>query len=125
MQAQTAANVASNAMNKGDVLGTARFAGVQAAKEAASLLPLCGPVLVRNVSVDFNISEAAIDVEAVVDCFDRSGVEMQAFAAATVAALTIYDMCKSADRAMSIGPVVLWERSGDPSNDWRRRDDPD
>jgi len=115
----TATSVADNTMKKGDVLGTARYAGVQAAKNAASLLPLCNPVLVRTTTVEFSLSDEAIEVEVVVESFDSVGVEMQALSAATAAALTIYDMCKSADRTMTIGRVALIERSGDPSTDWR------
>lgn len=94
-------------MSKGDVLGTARFAGVQAAKEASSYLPLSDPVLVNNVTVSFSIEDSFVDVEASVDSPGGAGVEMQALTAVTVASLTVYDMCKSADRTMTIGPVSL------------------
>jgi cyclic pyranopterin phosphate synthase len=122
MQATTTASVAQNAMNKGDVLATARIAGMQAAKQASSLLPMSHPVLVGNVYVNFTIADTHIDVEASVDTVDRTGVEMEALTAVTVAALTIYDMCKSADRTMTIEAVALWEKSGGRSGTWRREE---
>jgi cyclic pyranopterin phosphate synthase len=122
MQASTTASVAQNAMNKGDVLATARIAGMQAAKQASSLLPMSHPVLVGNVYVNFTIADTHIDVEASVDTVDRTGVEMEALTAVTVAALTIYDMCKSADRTMTIEAVALWEKSGGRSGTWRREE---
>ena len=122
MGEQTVASVAANSMKKGDVLGTARYAGVQAAKDAASLLPLTTSIDVRSTSINFELGEEAIDLEVVVETAEGSGAEMPAFSAATAAALTIYDMCKSADRTMVIGPAQLVERSGDPSSPWRRAD---
>jgi cyclic pyranopterin phosphate synthase len=122
MQAATTASVAANAMNKGDVLATARVAGIQAAKQAVSLLPMSHPVLVGNVYVNFVIADTHIEVEASVDTVDRTGVEMEALTAVTVAALTIYDMCKSTDRTMTIEDVALWEKSGGRSGTWRREE---
>lgn len=114
--------VVQNTINKGDVLATARVAGIQAAKQAASLLPMAHPVLVGNVYINFNIADAHIDVESSVDAVDRTGVEMEALLAVTVAALTIYDMCKSDDRTMTIDDVALWEKSGGRSGTWRREE---
>ncbi len=122
MLASTTASVAANAMNKGDVLATARVAGIQAAKQASSLLPMAHPVLVGNVHVNFNIADTYIEVEASVDTVDRTGVEMEALVAVTVAALTIYDMCKSEDRTMTVEEVALWEKSGGRSGTWRREE---
>jgi cyclic pyranopterin phosphate synthase len=122
MLATTTASVAANATYKGDVLATARVAGIQAAKQAAQLLPMAHPVLVGNVYVNFSIAETHIDVEASVDTVDRTGVEMEALTAVTVAALTIYDMCKSMDRTMTIEAVALWEKSGGRSGTWRREE---
>jgi cyclic pyranopterin phosphate synthase len=122
MRADTTAMVAANAVNKGDVLATARVAGIQAAKAAATLLPMSHPVLVGNVHVNFHIADLYIEVEASVDTVDRTGVEMEAMTAVTVAALTIYDMCKSSDRTMTIERVALWEKSGGRSGAWRRED---
>ena len=125
MQPATTAAVASNEVNKGDVLATARVAGIQAAKQAATLIPMAHPVLVGNVYVNFTIAESSIEIEASVDTIDRTGVEMEALTAATVAALTIYDMCKSIDRTMTIEGVALWEKSGGRSGSWRRSDGAD
>lgn len=122
MLAETTSAVAANTMNKGDVLATARVAGIQAAKQAATLLPMSHPVLVGNVYVNFTIADTHIDVEASVDTMDRTGVEMEALMAVTVAALTIYDMCKSTDRTMTIEAVALWEKSGGRSGTWRREE---
>jgi cyclic pyranopterin phosphate synthase len=120
MAPETTMSIASNATAKGDVLATARVAGIQAAKAAATLLPMAHPVLVGNVYVNFTIADDHIDVEAGVDTVDRTGVEMEALVSVTVAALTIYDMCKSSDRTMSIEQVALWEKSGGRSGPWRR-----
>jgi cyclic pyranopterin phosphate synthase len=122
MLASTTAAVAANTLNKGDVLATARVAGIQAAKQAAMLLPMSHLVLVGNVYVNFTIGDTFIDLEAGVDTVDRTGVEMEALTAVAVAALTIYDMCKSSDRTMSIEQVALWEKSGGRSGSWRRED---
>ncbi len=118
----TTAAVASNEVNKGDVLATARVAGIQAAKQAAVLIPMAHPVLVGSVYVNFTIAETSIEIEASVDTIDRTGVEMEALTAVTVAALTIYDMCKSIDRTMTVEGVALWEKSGGRSGTWRRGD---
>jgi cyclic pyranopterin phosphate synthase len=120
MAPETTMAIAANATTKGDVLGTARVAGIQAAKAAATLLPMAHPVLVGNVYVNFIIADDHIDVEAGVDTVDRTGVEMEALVSVTVAALTIYDMCKSTDRTMTIEQVALWEKSGGRSGPWRR-----
>jgi cyclic pyranopterin phosphate synthase len=124
MLASTTAAVAANTLNKGDVLATARVAGIQAAKQASSLLPTSHPVLVGNVYVNFTIADTHIDLEAGVDTVERTGVEMEALTAVTVAALTIYDMCKSSDRTMTIEHVALWEKSGGRSGSWRREEVP-
>jgi cyclic pyranopterin monophosphate synthase len=124
MMASTTAEVAANTLNKGDVLATARVAGIQAAKRASSLLPMAHPVLVGNVYVNFTIGDTYIDIEAGVDTIDRTGVEMEALTAVTVAALTVYDMCKSSDRAMTIEQIALWEKSGGRSGTWRREESP-
>lgn len=105
---------------KGNPLEVARFAGIQAAKRTADLIPLCHPLLVGAVLVNFRIDDTFIEVEAAVDAVDRTGVEMEALTACTVAALTIYDMCKSVDRSMVIGDVALWEKTGGRSGTYRR-----
>lgn len=120
MAPETASLVARGAMSKGDVLAVARVAGIQAAKETSRLIPLCHPLLVGAVLVNFNIEEDHIEVEAHVDTVDRTGVEMEALTACSVAALTIYDMCKSADRSMVITEITLWEKTGGRSGTYRR-----
>jgi len=120
MQPETTNKVANREMNKGDVLAVARVAGIQAAKRTADSIPLCHPVLVGSVSVNFDIGDDFIEVEAQVDTVDRTGVEMEALHACAMAALTIYDMCKSADRSMVIGELALWEKTGGRSGTYRR-----
>jgi cyclic pyranopterin monophosphate synthase len=123
MNSDTASKIASGAIAKGDVLAVARVAGIQAAKQTPSLLPLCHPLLVGSVFVNFQIEEHHVMVEAQVETVDRTGVEMEALTACAVAALTIYDMCKSIDRAMTINEVALWEKTGGRSGIFRREPD--
>ena len=120
MKPETASLVARGAVSKGDVLAVARVAGIQAAKKTSDLIPLCHPLLVGSVFVNFRLEDDFIEIEAQVDTVDRTGVEMEALTACTVAALTIYDMCKSADRSMRIGDVALWEKTGGRSGTYRR-----
>ena len=107
MRPETLALVVANEVKKGDVLGTARFAGVQAAKDAASYLPLVDPDQVGRISITFDAGDDAIEVTTSVEATTPTGARMRALSGATVATLTIYDMCKSADRTMQIGPVAL------------------
>ena len=120
MEPETTAKVASNAITKGDVLGTARIAGIQAAKRTPDLIPMCHPLLVSACQVTFTIGDDYVEVEAQVETVDRTGVEMEALTACAVAALTIYDMCKSADRSMVMGELALWEKTGGSRGPWRR-----
>lgn len=122
MTRETASAVAQGAIKKGDVLAVARVAGIQAAKRASDLIPLCHPLMVGAVTVNFEIHDDSIEVEAAVDTFDRTGVEMEALTACSVAALTIYDMCKSMDKSMVIGDIALWEKTGGKSGTYRRSD---
>jgi cyclic pyranopterin phosphate synthase len=122
MLPETTSKVASNAMAKGDVLGAARIAGIQAAKRTSDLIPLCHPLLVGSVSINFTIGDDNVEVESTVETVDRTGVEMEALTACAVAGLTIYDMCKSSDRSMVIGDLALWEKIGGKSGVWRRGD---
>jgi len=101
----------------------ARVAGIQAAKQTPTLLPLCHPLLLGSVFVNFRIEESHVEVEAQCDTVDRTGVEMEALTACSVAALTVYDMCKSVDRAMTIGQLALWEKTGGRSGHYRRAAD--
>ncbi len=125
MKPETASKIAAGAISKGDVLAVARVAGIQAAKQTANLLPLCHPLLVGGVYVNFRIEESHVEVESQVDTVDRTGVEMEALTSAAVAALTIYDMCKSVDRGMVISELALWEKAGGRSGHWRREVDHD
>ncbi len=120
MKPETTAMVATNAVTKGDVLAVARVAGIQAAKRTADLLPLCHPLLVGAVLINFRIEDSFIEVEAQVDTVDRTGVEMEALTAVSIACLTIYDMCKSVDRSMTVSDIALWEKTGGRSGTYRR-----
>jgi cyclic pyranopterin phosphate synthase len=120
MESETASKIASGAISKGDVLAVSRVAGIQAAKQTPNLLPLCHPLLVGSVFVNFRIEDRYVEVEAQVDTVDRTGVEMEAMTACAIASLTIYDMCKSIDRSMTIGDLALWEKTGGRSGVWRR-----
>jgi cyclic pyranopterin monophosphate synthase len=125
MQPETTSLIARGAISKGDVLAVARVAGIQAAKRTPDLLPLCHPLLVGAVLINFRIEDEYIEVEAQVDTVDRTGVEMEALTACSVACLTIYDMCKSADKNMTIGEIALWEKTGGRSGTYRRTPDLD
>ena len=120
MEPETASKIASGAITKGDVLAVARVAGIQAAKQTPNLIPLCHQLTVGSIYVNFNIGDDHIEIEAQVETVDRTGVEMEALTACTVAALTIYDMCKSTDRGMTIGECALWEKTGGKTGTWRR-----
>ncbi len=125
MAAETTALVARGAVTKGDVLAVARVAGIQAAKRTPDLIPLCHQLMVGSVLINFTIDDTWIEIEAQVETIDKTGVEMEALTACSVAALTIYDMCKSADRSMSIGELALWEKTGGRSGVYRRKGDED
>lgn len=120
MTPETASAVAQGAIKKGDVLAVARVAGIQAAKRTSDLVPLCHPLLIGAVTINFEIGDDKIGIEAQVETIDRTGVEMEALTACSIAALTIYDMCKSKDRSMVIGQVALWEKTGGRSGHYRR-----
>ena len=120
MSPELLAAIVVGGVSKGDVLGVARLAGIQAAKRTADTIPLCHPLLVGSVYLNFEIGDDHIAIETQVDTVDRTGVEMEALHACAVAALTIYDMCKSADRAMVIGDLTLWEKTGGRSGHYRR-----
>jgi len=120
MAAATAEAVRSQSMKKGDVLAVARVAGIQAAKRTAELIPLCHPLMLSHVSVELSVGDDHVAIRAVVEVVDRTGVEMEALTACSVAALTVYDMCKAIDRDMAITDLVLDEKSGGRSGDYRR-----
>mgnify|MGYP000164761674 FL=1 len=123
MSAEALEAVRAGNIKKGDVLGTARIAGIMAAKKTSELIPLCHPLMIGGVYVNFRIEDDYIEIETQVETVDRTGVEMEALTACSVAALTIYDMCKSSDRSMTIGEIALWEKTGGRSGTYRR--DPD
>lgn len=125
MQKATADAIANREVKKGDVLAVARVAAIQAAKRTSDMIPLCHPLLIGSVSVNFALGDDVVEIEVSVDTVDRTGVEMEALHACSVAALTIYDMCKSADRGMTIGEIALWEKTGGKSGTYRRAGDPD
>jgi cyclic pyranopterin monophosphate synthase len=105
-------------IKKGDVLGTARIAGIMAAKQTSSLIPLCHPLPISSVSVEFDYTDTGVRVETRVRTAGKTGVEMEALTAASVALLTVYDMAKALDKGMVIGPVRLLAKSGGKSGDW-------
>ena len=109
-------------VKKGNVLETARIAGVMAAKKTSDLIPMCHPLKLTHAQVDFFPDEAthSIRIEATARILDQTGVEMEALTAASVAALTLYDMCKAYDRGMIISDVCLLEKSGGKSGHWKR-----
>jgi cyclic pyranopterin phosphate synthase len=120
MAPATSSAIVAGTLPKGDVLATARIAGIQAAKRTSDLIPLCHPLMLTSVSVGLTVSDGRVDIEAVVETTGQTGVEMEALTACSVAALTLYDMCKSADKDMVIGELVLWQKSGGRSGDYQR-----
>lgn len=121
MSPQTLRLIQANAFDKGDVLAVARIAGIMGAKQTANLIPLCHPLPLTRIAVDFEIDAAAnaVRIAAEAKTTAQTGVEMEALTAAAIAALTIYDMCKAADRAMRIDGVRLISKSGGQSGDYR------
>lgn len=114
--------ISAGGLPKGDALATARVAGIMAAKRTSDLVPLCHQLALTGVDVDFTIGESQIDITAAVRTTDRTGVEMEALTAVSVAALTLYDMCKAIDRGMRISDVQLEEKQGGRSGHWQRQD---
>jgi cyclic pyranopterin phosphate synthase len=120
MSSETAQAVAQGDAPKGDVLGTARLAGIQAAKQTGALIPLCHPLGLDHVDVRAEVTDGGVAIEAEAAVHGRTGVEMEAMVAASVAALTVYDMVKGIERGVSIEAVELIAKSGGRSGDWRR-----
>jgi len=122
MTGDTLERIGKNDVKKGNVLETARIAGIMAAKRTAEWIPMCHPLAITHAQVDFDLLPAlrAIDITAVVRLRGSTGVEMEALTAVSVAALTIYDMCKSYDREMIIGDIRLMEKAGGKSGHYRR-----
>ncbi len=117
MKASTFELLKKGTMPKGDVLAVAQLAGIMAAKQTPDLIPLCHPILIGEIKVEFNLDEenSAVDIAATVKSTGKTGVEMEALTATAVAALTIYDMCKAADRSMRIDSIRLVRKSGGKS----------
>ena len=120
MQAATLKAIVGGDTPKGDVLAVARIAGIQAAKKCSELIPLCHPLNITAVDIEFTLKSDRVEVEAQARINDRTGVEMEALTAATVALLTIYDMCKGVDRGMVISDVRLMEKRGGQSGVYQR-----
>jgi cyclic pyranopterin phosphate synthase len=121
MKGETLALIIEGKHKKGDVLGIARTAGIMATKRTAELIPLCHPLALTHVAVDFAIDEASNSIECTVitETRGQTGVEMEALTGAQIALLTIYDMCKAVDRGMVIGDIRLIEKSGGKSGHWK------
>lgn len=107
---KTISLIRENTMKKGDVLGVARIAGIQAAKQTATLIPLCHPLIIDKIDVQIELSDDAAIVTSKVVCTGRTGVEMEALTAVNIALLTIYDMCKAVDKSMKINEITLIEK---------------
>ena len=123
MAPATAALIRDRAVAKGDVLEVARLAGIMAAKRTGELIPLCHPLPITAATIDFDFEgDNLLRIEATVRIFGRTGVEMEALTAVSVAALTVYDMCKSVDRGMTIERIRLEEKSGGRSGTFQRSD---
>ena len=121
MQPATLALVQAGSAKKGDVLGIARIAAIQASKRTGDLIPLCHPLALTRVTADFSIDSTnnAVHCEVVAECFGRTGVEMEALTAASIGLLTVYDMLKAVDRGMRIDNLRLLEKAGGKSGHWQ------
>lgn len=122
MRPETVALVSANKVAKGNVLEAARLAGIMAAKRTGELIPLCHPLNITAIEIQFVVGEDRVEVEAEVKIDDRTGVEMEALTAASVALLTIYDMCKGVDRGMVISELRLMEKRGGRSGVYKREE---
>lgn len=120
MKPETLELIISGSHKKGDVLSIAKIAGIQAAKKCSELIPLCHPLMLSKVSVELkpNIEDSSVDIIAIAKLNGKTGVEMEALTAASIAALTVYDMCKAVDRFMTIDHVQLLEKKGGKSGHW-------
>ena len=122
VNAETFALIKSGGMKKGDVLGTAQIAGIMGAKKTPDIIPMCHPIMISGVDIDFELNEAELSVEitATAKCTGATGVEMEALTAVSVAALTVYDMCKAVQKDMEITDIRLLKKSGGKSGDFVR-----
>jgi cyclic pyranopterin phosphate synthase len=121
MAPETVKLLRNRQMPKGDPLETARIAGIQAGKKTAELIPLCHPLPLTHLDVSIEVVDSGARIEAIARTKAETGVEMEAMTAASVAALTLYDMCKAVEKGISIGPVRLLEKSGGKSGHWMRK----
>lgn len=123
MKKETLRLITDDKIAKGNVFETARLAGIMAAKKTDSLIPLCHPLMITSVSVDFKPvkTKGRVDVIAKVKCLGQTGVEMEALTAVSIAALTIYDMCKAVDKGIVISDIMLQEKRGGKSGIWKRK----
>ncbi len=119
MSGEALAAIREGNVKKGDVLATARIAGIMAAKKTSDLIPLCHPLPLSSVEIDFAFEKSGIRVTCTARCTGKTGVEMEALTATAVALLTIYDMAKALDKGMAIGDVRLLSKSGGKSGDWQ------
>lgn len=120
MTPQTLEIVRAGGLNKGDALGVAKIAGIMAAKKTSELIPLCHPLALTGISVELTLEEGGVRIQSNVKTADRTGVEMEALTAASVAALTVYDMCKAVDKGIRIESVELISKIGGKSGGWSR-----
>jgi cyclic pyranopterin phosphate synthase len=119
MSAEAVRAIADGLVKKGDVLATARIAGIMAAKKTAEIIPLCHPLALSSVEVDLTLDEKGVAVRATARLTGQTGVEMEALTAASAALLTVYDMAKAIDKVMVIGDIRLLSKTGGKSGDWR------
>lgn len=121
MKAETFDRIRSGLIAKGDVLAVAQVAGIMAAKQTSQIIPMCHPLMITGAKLSFNLVEPSeVNIEAIVKVNGKTGIEMEALTAVSVAALTIYDMCKAMDRSMTIGDIYLVEKSGGKSGHFTR-----
>ena len=121
MKAETFERIRSGLITKGDVLAVAQVAGIMGAKQTSQLIPMCHPLMITGAKLSFNLVEPCeVYIEAIVKVNGKTGIEMEALTAVSVAALTIYDMCKAIDRSMTIGPIYLVEKAGGKSGHFVR-----
>ena len=120
MAPETVAAIVDGTVKKGDVLSVAQVAGIMAAKKTSDVIPMCHPLMLTGVDISFEVKKTEIIIRATVKCKGETGVEMEALTAVSVAALTIYDMCKAIQKDMVIGEIKLLEKSGGKSGDYKR-----
>ena len=123
MQPETADVIRNGTAQKGDVLGVAQVAGIMAAKNTPQIVPMCHPLMLTGTDITFDVQDTVVEITATVKTTGKTGVEMEALTAASVAALTIYDMVKAMDRGMTIENIRVETKSGGASGDWQREED--